>query len=130
VSHSEIDLGTQGDVLPAQGPSADADVAAVQRVGLALHLALERAVLRMRLEGGSWAAVARALGTSRQAAWKRFKYLDDECSGVTLRVQVVEGRRRAAWYSLDLGEELHAGRRTDGVLLAGRALRAIAAASR
>jgi hypothetical protein len=34
--------------------------------------ALTQAVAQARNEGATWEAVARALGTSRQAAWERF----------------------------------------------------------
>lgn len=42
---------------------------AEKKVGKAIHLA--------RFSGASWAAVAAALGTSKQAAWERWKDVDE-----------------------------------------------------
>jgi hypothetical protein len=66
--------------VPAPRTPADqlADTAAAARLVHRRVLSeLERAVLRVRLSGGSWAMVGAAAGVSRAAAHKRWRHLDD-----------------------------------------------------
>ncbi len=106
----EVVTGTPA--VPARRSALDAsveDVAAIVRVGQALHVALERAVLHVRLEGGSWTDVGRALGVSRQAARKRWRYVDDQAV-VEIRLELLPDlTQRAYAWSPQLQAELDAG---------------------
>jgi hypothetical protein len=104
-------------------PVAVDEIAQIVHAGEALQRALERAVIRHRLAGASWADVGRSLGISRQSAQQRFRHLD------LGQVHLVVEDGRAAFISEVLGEQLHvdAGRRQ--VLDAGRRLRAVATAA-
>lgn len=57
---------------------------AVQAANVRLHEVRERAVLRARLLGSSWADIGKALGMTRQGACKRWSYLDAEAGGIAV----------------------------------------------
>lgn len=59
-----------------QKAAAQAIVRAVRRVEAAED-ALDAAVERARAKGVTWEAIATALGVSRQAAWERFRHVED-----------------------------------------------------
>lgn len=84
--------------IERQGPS----VAELQVAGEQLHRQLERAVLRMRLYGHSWARVGSVLGVSRQAASQRWRYLDNY--SVTIRRSAEGGEVYAEAWCTQLGE--------------------------
>ena len=85
-----------GHVPPPRAPSP---VEQLQAAGAALHGALEAHVHSQRIAGASWAAIGRLLGCSRQAAWERWRYLDD--LDLVLRVSgtTADGSRRAVVHS-------------------------------
>lgn len=74
------------------------EVLQLQAAGRKLHTVLEREVHAQRLAGASWTAIARWLGTSRQAAHKRWRYLDlyDVCIGRVAGVGVVSSHDTGA----------------------------------
>lgn len=113
--------------MPPQRPAlAPTTPAQLRQIGEALHRALELAVRRLRLEGGSWADVGHALGVTRQAAHQRWRYVDELPDRVELRVKrQADGTRRASAWSRALGMELS--RDGSGRVEASSALRAIAA---
>lgn len=95
----------------------------IRQAGVDLHRLQEDAIVRLRLNGGSWADVGRALGISKQSAWQRFRYLDGHPQDPVIGVRVVEGR--AEFVSTRLGEVLPVEPRDRrlAVLSAGRQLR-------
>jgi len=112
-------------VPPAPRPPAEQlaqTAAAAREVHRAVLSELERAVLRVRLAGGSWGMVAAAVGVSRAAAFKRWRYLDEwpEGEGVAV-VRVADGE--AVFVSTQLREQVAIG--TAGVLQAAGSLRAL-----
>lgn len=56
------------------------DLAALVGLHKVVDLAVREAVAGQRDRGASWSAIARGLGTSRQAAWDRFASCSDEPS--------------------------------------------------
>jgi transposase len=95
--------------VPVQRRPEDqvADVVdAGRRLEEATRAAIERAVIRMRLAGRSWADVARAAGVSKTTAYRLWAQLDRDTM-VEVRVMVDErGRRRGAFWSAALNERL------------------------
>ena len=63
------------DLAAAQQPTVS--IPDLRRAGEQLHQALEREVSRLRLQGASWAELARALKVTKQSAWERWRYLDE-----------------------------------------------------
>lgn len=107
-----------------------ADVAATaRRLQTAAAEAVERAVLRMRLCGASWADVADALALPKSTAHRQYGHLDDQAGAVELRVELLDGKRRASMFSAALGEALPDPRAGDPVLIAGQQLRELVASS-
>lgn len=78
-------------VLPPQGRPVD-DLATIRAVGEQLHALLEDAVSVVRLNGGSWTDVGRALGITRQSAHARFRHLDRDPSAGFELVRWPDGR--------------------------------------
>lgn len=118
-------MSDQAVVAAASIPSPrPPSVAEIVQAGEQLHALLEDAVLRVRLNGGSWAAVGGALGVSRQAARKRFGHLDGEAGG---RVLLVVEPGRVGFVSERLGEPLAADpvERLQAARLASRRLREV-----
>lgn len=112
--------------LPADLP-APPSLAQIRQAGELLHQALNDAVVRLRLHGGSWTDVGRALGISRQAARLRFRHLDEESGVSAIELRVSAGR--SAFVSVRLGEDVAtdpAARRLV-VLAAGQQLRTLTA---
>jgi hypothetical protein len=56
----------------------DQEVQQLLAVGALSLKVMERFVRAQRLSGVSWAGVGRLLGVTRQSAWARWRYLDDE----------------------------------------------------
>jgi hypothetical protein len=108
-----LDVPPRRDVWTSTNRDAyfrGASVAQLRMVGGQLHLALERAVKKVRLEGGSWSDVGAGLGITRQAAWERFRHLDDRRGLVEVRVVVdATGKRTATARSVELDEMLIGG---------------------
>jgi hypothetical protein len=76
-----VDVIDQVLVPAPRPPDLDAGGAAVaelQRAGEVLHRALTMTVRAMRLDGATWTQVAQHLGVSRQAAEKRWAWVDDK----------------------------------------------------
>lgn len=63
------------------GPAADLElVAAASRTLAAARGGLDEAVRRARGNGRSYAVIGSVLGVSRQAAWERFRHLEQRAS--------------------------------------------------
>lgn len=63
-----------------------------------VHRALEREVRAQRLAGASWSAVGKLLGTSRQAAHRRWRYLEDYPVLICVTGSVDDGTR-SSWFT-------------------------------
>lgn len=73
----------------------DPDLVQLGELGMQLHGALARYVRANRLGGVSWANVGRLLGVSKQAAMKRWRFLDDE--PVVVHVEQLRGGARESY---------------------------------
>jgi hypothetical protein len=90
--------------VPAQRTSHDqaaAELRAVGQTSRQLHVAAaevtDRAVMRLRVCGGSWADVGHALGLSRATAHRRFHHVDRDWSVALTVVANDDGTRRAGF---------------------------------
>jgi hypothetical protein len=66
-----------------------------------VHRSLEREVRAQRLAGASWSAVGELLGTSRQAAHRRWRYLDGYPVTVCATGSVIDGTR-SGWLACEV----------------------------
>ena len=69
------------DLACPGGPAAELEL--VEVASKSVHIAranLDRAVLAARRAGRSWADIARVLGVSRQAAWERFRHVEERAA--------------------------------------------------
>lgn len=71
-------VGNDHAVVPHQRAESDPyeQLVGLEDIKLRMHQATERAVRQLRLGGATWDTVGKALGVSRQAASKRWGYLD------------------------------------------------------
>jgi hypothetical protein len=69
---STLGKGQEGRRLPATKPDPIALLADARLYLIDAHEQLQAAVIRARQHHATWAAIARALGTTRQAAQQRF----------------------------------------------------------
>lgn len=91
--------------VPDPRPASDLAAAAADVRALRHRTAveLERAVIRARLHGHSWAQIGAAADATRQGAWRRWHLLD--FGYIAIHVEVVDGRRVASFRATALDDE-------------------------